>query len=313
MIYLIGTGQMAIDYSSVLKSLDTPFLVVGRGIDSAKTFQDKTSVEPIVGGLENFVSENRFSDDDFAIVATGVEQLAVCCTQLMNAGLKRILVEKPAGLTVRDIDTLVANSSKVACEVFVAYNRRFFASVLELKKRIHLEGGVTSFNFEFTEWAHVIEKLNKSEEALQSWFISNSTHVVDLSFYLGGKPEKLASFISGGLDWHKSGSVFSGAGVSDNGALFSYSANWESAGRWSVEVLTKKNRYVLRPMEQLQVQSKGTVKLIPVEISDQLDKDYKPGLYRQVEAFLSCDRSDLCSIEEQQLMFNVYSKMADYI
>ena len=32
-------------------------------------------------------------------------------------------------------------------------------------------------------------------------------HVVDLAFFLGGKPEEISTFISGSLDWHPSASA----------------------------------------------------------------------------------------------------------
>ena len=44
---------------------------------------------------------------------------------------------------------------------------------------------------------------------------------------------------------------FCGAGLSKNNIPFSYQANWDAPGRWSLEVLTKYRRYVLRPMEEL--------------------------------------------------------------
>ena len=113
---------------------------------------------------------------------------------------------------------------------------------------IKLDAGVTSFNFEFTEWANTIEPLVKAEGIKEKWFLGNSTHVVDLAFYLGGKPKKISTFTSGSLVWHPSSSVFAGAGITDKDILFSYSANWESAGRWTVEVLTKDNKLIFEPM-----------------------------------------------------------------
>ena len=37
-------------------------------------------------------------------------------------------------------------------EFFVAYNRRFFDSVIKLIKLCELDKGITSMHFEFTEW-----------------------------------------------------------------------------------------------------------------------------------------------------------------
>lgn len=311
MIWLIGSGPMSIDYAKVLSAMDEEFEVIGRGQTSADSFYRSTGKEVVVGGLNAFLNKAR-EIPKAAIVSVGVAQLYETTLALVEFGVKNILVEKPGAISKEQLLVLNENAKINGASISIAYNRRFFSSVLELQDRIEQEEGVTSFNFEFTEWAHIIERLDKPEEVLKAWFLANSTHVVDLSFYLGGKPEKMSSFVAGELDWHKSGSVFAGAGISKNGALFNYAANWESAGRWSVEVLTNQNRYVLRPMEQLQVQKRGTIPLVAVEVDEQLDKNFKPGLYKQIEAFLGFDMSRLCSLEEQLAMFDVYTKMANY-
>ena len=89
--------------------------------------------------------------------------------------------------------------------------------------------------------------------------MANSTHVVDLAFFLGGAPEKISSYVGGKLDWHPNGSIFSGAGITKNNTLFSYNANWEAPGRWGVEVITNKSRLILRPLEKLQIQKIGNL------------------------------------------------------
>ncbi|QUX94499.1 myo-inositol 2-dehydrogenase [Marinomonas sp. CT5] len=311
MIWLIGSGGMSVDYTTVLNSLGVDYIVVGRGANSAEEFKKRAGVDVVVGGTEKLISEST-EVPDAAIISVGVEQLYNVTSLLIEFGVKNILVEKPAALSFNEIDDLYQLSIKKSCSIFIAYNRRFFSSVLELRSRVIEEGGVTSFNFEFTEWSHKIEKLDKPEIVLEKWLLSNSTHIVDLAFYLGGKPSEIASFVRGGVSWHPNGSVFTGSGVTEKGALFSYCANWESAGRWAVEVLTKENRYYLSPIEELQVQKRGQINKEAVEINDQLDKSFKPGLYKQVKAFLEKDHDLLCSIKEHRDIFSVYEKIAGY-
>ena len=181
---------------------------------------------------------------------------------------KDILVEKPGGLNFKDIQSVNNLAIKNNAKVYVAYNRRFLSSTLKVQELIKLEGGVTSFNFEFTEWGHIIKDLVKNEGVLEEWFIQNSSHVIDLAFFIGGHPTDLKSFVSGGANWHPSGTVFSGAGVTSSNALFSYNANWDSAGRWWAEFLTKENRYIMKPMEKLFVQKRGSVAVNEIEIND---------------------------------------------
>lgn len=115
-------------------------------------------------------------------------------------------------------------------------------------------------------------------------------------------------FLGGGASWHPSGTVFSGAGVTSSNALFSYSANWDSAGRWWVEFLTKENRYIMKPLEKLFVQKRGSVSVNEIEINDDFDQLYKPGLFKQVEAFMKFE-DRLMKIEEQIRILPIYQEI----
>ncbi|MBU2510492.1 hypothetical protein KJ966_04110 [bacterium] len=163
-------------------------------------------------------------------------------------------MKKPGGINSKEISKLNAIAKANNTQIFIAYtyNRRFYSSVLYVQEMIEEDGGVSSFNFEFTEWSHIIKKLNKPQKVLANWFYANSTHVVDLAFYLGGKPKEFCSYTAGSTEWHPK-SVFSGAGITVSGVLFSYQANWNAPGRWGVEILTKQHRYYFRPMEELHI------------------------------------------------------------
>ena len=185
--------------------------------------------------------------------------------------------------------------------------------MLRAKEMIKLDGGVTSFSFEFTEWSHKIELLSTSPKIKESWFLANSSHVVDLAFFLGGSPKELQSFIAGNnkLSWHPNASVFSGSGRTYNDAIFSYHADWTGPGRWGVEMITNNNRLILRPLEKLQIQKKGSIEIVFEDIDDKLDVKFKPGLFKQVEAFLNDDVECLCSLKDQKnsmILFNQISK-----
>ena len=132
--------------------------------------------------------------------------------------------------------------------------------------------------------------------------------MIDLAFHLGGAPIDMKGFVTGGEEWHPIGTIFSGAGISDKHALFSYHANWESAGRWWAEFLTKDNRYLLKPMERLCVRKRGSISVDEVNIDDDLDQKFKPGVYKQVEVFLKYHER-LMKIENQVLKLPFYDQM----
>jgi predicted dehydrogenase len=310
-VLLVGAGYMAVEYLKVLNSLNVPCTVVGRSIDSAKDCKEKTGVEVVIGGLESYICGcGEFLSS--AIVAVGVEQLANVTKMLLQNGVKKILVEKPGGLDQNEISSVFEETKKQNAEVYIAYNRRFYSSTQKAKEIIDDDGGVTSFNFEFTEWSHQIINMETAPGVKENWLLANSSHVVDLAFFLGGEPKEISCYVAGGLSWHPSASIFAGAGTTKSGVLFSYQANWEAPGRWGAEILTKKHRLVFRPLEKLQIQKIGSVNIEFMEINDKLDIDFKPGLYDQVESFLKGHTVNLCTIGEQCEMTKVYNEMANY-
>lgn len=310
-LWLIGTGNMAVDYAKVLKSLATPTLIIGRGNASAKTFTEKTGLPAYIGGLETFLTDNPQLPES-AIVAVGMENLATTTLRLLEFGVRRILVEKPGAMHSGEIREIAEAATVRSAEVWIAYNRRMYASTLHAQRLIEEDGGVQSMHFEFTEWGHVIEGLHKADGIKPAWLLANSTHVIDLAFYLGGSPIDMHCYTSGGLTWHPSSAVFAGAGRTDRGVLFSYQANWGAPGRWSVEVLTANYRFVFRPMESLQIIRKGSVVVEPVPLNDQMDKDFKPGLYEQVSRFIQRRPDGLCTLDEQLRHWPLYTQIAGY-
>ncbi|WP_298623534.1 Gfo/Idh/MocA family oxidoreductase [uncultured Legionella sp.] len=310
-IGLIGSGGMAIDYFHVLKALNLNAVVIGRGKESALNFEAKTKQPVLLGGLDLFLKENENIPEE-CIVAVGADCLYEVTLSLLKAGVKRILVEKPGTLFLEELIHLGQCATVQNAEVYIGYNRRFYSSVLKAREIIQEDGGVTSFNFELTEWTDTIVKVIKNSLIKSRLFIANTTHVTDLAFHLGGKPHTLNSMVSGTLDWHPESAIFSGSGTTFDDTLFSYNGNWKSPGRWSLEIFTNKSRLIFRPMEKLQIQLHGSVQINDVPIDNNLDVEFKPGLYRQTEHFINNSCEHLCSIQEQIEMFPIYEKMAGY-
>jgi len=306
-IYLIGTGPMARDYAKVLKDLNPRFSVVGRGQNSADEFENQTGIKPVIGGIDEYLNSNGFDKNSYVIITTGTQDLLKTMVAVLNFGAEKVLVEKPAAIR---IDELLRNKEILTPymnQVFVAYNRRFYASVTEALRLITEDGGLQSIHFEFTEWAHKIEPLEKAPGVKENWFFANSTHVIDLAFFMAGTPVDWKTFSkSGEIKWHKK-TNFAGAGITNKNVLFSYIANWESAGRWAIELLTKNRRIYLKPLESIGIQEKGTIQVVNHEFDDNLDKIYKPGLFLQTKAFLNDDLNCLCSLKEHFDALEFYS------
>lgn len=313
-ILLVGAGPMATAYAEVLNGMNRPFTVIGRGEQSARLFQEKTGAKPVLGGLQSFLKTNQLSKDTIAIIATGTESLMSALIMLTESGISKILIEKPAAISIEELMLNEDRLSKYSETIFIAYNRRFYSSVIEAQKLIDEDGGLLSMHFEFTEWAHKIEPLQKAKGVKENWFFANSTHVVDLAFFIGGAPAPnnwCAFSKKGSVNWHEK-TNFSGAGITEKGTLFSYISNWESAGRWAIELLTKNKRIYLKPLEGIGIQQKGTVNVEPYIFDDTIDVIYKPGLYKQVEAFINNDIKRLINYKQQVAWSKaIYSKILE--
>lgn len=296
-ILLFGTGNMAYEYARVLNNLELEFIVIGRGIESAKMFEKKTGIKPFTGGADKFLKKSDYSSYSAIVAVTG-NQLGNVTIDLINHGVRSILVEKPGGIDGKEIKLVGSLARKNSANIYIAYNRRFYSSVKKAQDIIEKDGGVLSFHFEFNELSDQISKLKAPVEIKNRWLLHNSTHVIDLAFFLAGNPKTLKAQSSHSLPWHPKGAVFVGHGLTKDSTPFTYHANWLSPGRWGLEIMTKNHRLIFKPLEKLQLQKKGSFELTYAKLDDKLDNDYKPGLYKEVESFLG-KKKFLCQLEEQ--------------
>ncbi|MDA8891488.1 Gfo/Idh/MocA family oxidoreductase [Planktomarina temperata] len=310
MIYIIGSGYMATEYSKVLTSLNLDYTVLGNGERSCEKFKVTTGKISLTYGIEKIKS---FNNNDALIVAVPAIKLCSVTRSLLRKGAKKILLEKPGALSSNDLFLLKEAAEEADAKILVGYNRRFYSSVIQALKIIKEDGGIISCSFDFTEWSDEIISLGKNQLELDTWVIANSSHVIDLAFYLIGSPRSLSSNTTGCLDWHACASTFAGSGISENGILFNYQANWDSAGRWALELHTKLRKLIFRPLEELKMITRGSLEETIVESNFvDLDKSFKPGLYRQTKAFLDSDFKILKSIDQQVSFLEICEKIAGY-
>lgn len=307
-VLLVGAGLMATQHFKVLHAMGIPTTVLGRGRKSAQEFERQTGVSVLVGGIDRWTPPpgEHFAK---AVVCVNDDQLAKAAQCVLRLGIPSVLLEKPGGLSGTEVSSVARLARRRGAQVFVAYNRRFFASTLKAQEIIAADGGITSFLFEFTEWSHIVGPLKTGSAVKRVWMLANSTHVVDLAFSLAGPPRKMICYKDGRLSWHPAGAIYCGAGITEAGVLFSYHANWSAPGRWGLEVLTRAHRLIFRPLERLAVQEIGSTAINDTPLDDSLDQEFKPGLYRQMASFLGCG-AGLQTIDNQLKMMRSYLKMS---
>lgn len=311
-VLLVGTGNIARDYVKVLNDLNVSFDVIGRSDKSCQQFTQDTGIKATSGGVQ--AANIQFGKYDSAIIAVDASQLVPVANDLMALGIKKILLEKPGAISKTEFSDMVKRGNDNQVKLYIAYNRRFYASLLNAERIIELDGGLLSMYFEFTEWPHTVIKSGLPEETLKNWFLCNSTHIIDMAFYFGGVPKRIECYSDGMQNWTDEHERFVGAGITEKGVFFNYGSNWNAPGRWKVELMTKNNRLIFAPIEKLQIQKRGTVRVELDETVDYtLDINYKPGLYLETATFLGFYPEYLKKLktaQEQLNMFPIYEQIA---
>lgn len=308
--WLIGAGQMSLEYYKVLKSLNLKFKVIGRGFRSGSIFEKITGYTVEYGSIKK--NAMKYGVPNYAIVAVSADQLKNVAKKLIDIGTANILLEKPGALSISDLKQIYYLSKKKKINIFIGYNRRFYSSVIQAKKIIKQDGGLNSIFFDFTELSNKINKLSIKKKIKDKWLISNSSHVIDLAFNFCGEPFDWSCWNKSSLNWHKSSAIFCGSGISKNDIAFSYLSDWKSAGRWGIELMTNKRKLILRPLESLTYIKKNSFNKKKIKLKSLFDKKFKPGIFLQTKAFLTNNFINLCNIKTQVINFKIYNKIANY-
>lgn len=308
-IWLVGAGRMARAYAAVLKEFDVTPIAVCRSQTSADHFTHETGLRAMAGGVTAALAEGPAPRR--AIVAIDVSELAATTMTLIDAGCRNILLEKPGGIDLQEISALADRAETAGAKVWLAYNRRFYGSVLAARRGLAEDGGAVSMSFDFSEASDAIVKIGHRPEVLNEWLLANSTHVIDTAFLLAGTPTDWSSTVDGALDWHPRAARFAGHGRTAHGVLFTYMADWDAPGRWAIEISSRKRRFILKPMEQLQIQHRGQFAVEPQPNDDDFDSRFKPGLYRQTRAFLTGEDASLLPTiwEHRERLERIYAPM----
>jgi len=270
--YCIALSKMKIDDVTVLsKSMD-------RTINLCKEFGFK----PIFGGFQKKLF--NIQKMDLVIVAIPVNQTIPAARATLDYGQKNILIEKPGSLYPKKLLSLAKQIR--GQRMRVAYNRLTYPNYYKLKDLIKKEGGISSCRFEITE---IINKIPFPKKGFLDIHkrrgITATSHVISIVVDLIGIPKQINNFQQGKLNWHPSGSVFVGSGISKKGIPFSYHGDWNSGGRWGVEIMTKKNAYRMIPLEDLYVCSKGSFTWTKVPFKVSLPK-VKLGVAEEIAVML---------------------------
>ena len=139
-VVIIGAGYMAEEYIRVIKSFKNlkTYGIYSRTNSKAKNLSKKYKIKKIFNSIKELRKDKKI---DILIISVSAENNNKICKSFLDTKFL-ILLEKPIGLNIKEATKLINLVKKYKSRAFVALNRRFYDSTLDLKNRIKKIKGI---------------------------------------------------------------------------------------------------------------------------------------------------------------------------
>jgi predicted dehydrogenase len=277
-VALVGAGYMAREHARALSDIPGVQLVgiTSRTRSTAQSLASQFNMPMVCNSpLELFARTQA------ELVVVAVSELSMAAVALECCRLPwTVLLEKPPGLNVEEAEAIQAVAKKNRRGVFVALNRRFYASTRAALTDLKGRQGRRFIQVLDQEDEDQARALGFPVPVVDQWMYANSIHVVDYLRLFGRGPVRALNCV---VPWnpHQPGVVVAQV-VFESGDIGVYEAIWNGPGPWSVSVVVPSQRWELRPLEQAAYQPRGERKLHAVA-AHPWDQAFKPGLRRVAE------------------------------
>lgn len=280
-IGIIGFGKIGAKHFEVFKALGhTPICSANRSAPGRRN----ASAVGIAKTFENYHEMIKTENPDGVICSPSLFSNYAIAKEIIPYGIP-ILLEKPPGESIEELKALNQLSVKHKTPVMLATNRVWYSV---LRNAIADAGGINQINRVEVQWSEnpnrlVNERGFTHKQALNRNF-TNSIHGLSLLHFLSGALQDRDVNLFKGIG--KYDYRFELTGKSKQGTLASFYSSWEVQLPWRLKFQTKVAEYVFQPIENCKKIDFATKKESVIE-ADEFDKRFKPGFYKQAQAFLS--------------------------
>ena len=216
------------------------------------------------------------------------------------------MLEKPIGLNIKEATKLINLVKKYKSRAFVALNRRFYDSTLDLKNRIKKNKGNRIIEVFDSQNKDKFKKLKKNKKVINSLLYANSVHLIDyMDIFCRGKLKQIITIKS-----HKNNpSIVTSKLKFSSGDIAFYHATWNRQSRWKVKVLINKAEYVLQPLETLKCFNTENNKLIFSKTYKSKLKDGLVNMINHLKKEFERKKNDLIKIDKHASTINIINKI----
>lgn len=285
-IGVIGAGWMAEQHLLVLSETSGAKVVgiTSRTLSRAQALAQKFNISCCAAGIDEMISE---AQPDALLLLVSEESMLDVCAQLLKDHCLPLFIEKPAGLVPEETKALADLACANRVSTMVGYNRRYYSIFHKGIEIIRQHGRLRGVVVEGHERMWRMRKVKKfTDKMLQNWIYVNGTHTIDLLRFFGGEPRNISAIVHSRIE--KKGDQIAAIMEFDSGAIGNYSAYWYSPGEWRVVLFGDGVTVEFKPLESGRWIDED-FKVTEI-IADEVDVKFKPGLYRQMEAFVRLAR-----------------------
>jgi len=238
-IGFIGAGEIAHQHIQAAMNIgfEVDFIAAKSNSDRLKELCKKFNIRKTFIGIENI---NLQSTDALSII-TSAESLFEVYNYFESYSIP-ILIEKPLFTDIQQLENF--NLSRV--DTLVGFNRRFYPSVIKLKKEVqNLKSINGMIRIPELTWAANISNAMRRESIM-----FNAIHILDLINHLFGDYTEIKS-----IDTEASGdySFLCSLILYANHNLVNLTVSFGVPDTYSLQVLTENKRFELSPIEELNV------------------------------------------------------------
>jgi predicted dehydrogenase len=275
---IVGSGYMAREYCKVIRN-HPAFRLVGITSRTEENSQILSKEFGLTFSPKSVSELSEIAKPDLIVVAVSESATAEVVKNLMDSSAV-LLVEKPFGLSVQEARQLNDWTNNRKEPTYVAFNRRFYDSTMKLVSGLNQSVGNRFILLQDQHDTLAATRNGFDKITVDNWMFANAIHTVDLIRHLArgeAHVERISRTPLGDNSFVLDASLGFTAGDQAR-----YVSIWNAPGPWVLNVYTETNRWLLAPLEELDLQTGESRKTSPLVRPSNQD-ELKPGLWNIFE------------------------------
>lgn len=279
-IALIGYGNIAKKHLEVFRHLGCEIVASCNRSEAGNKLAHEEGAIPHT--YTNMIEMLDIEKPDAIIVCVSFDQIYTVSKVLIPYKIP-MLIEKPAGTSVTELEELTDLTEKHGTIVQVALNRRHYSVIQQALKDMGGTDKITSVSIEWSEDPDKGIRTRKyTDKQVEQLIYANSIHGIDTLLYLAGTLAE-ESIYTKKID-SKFRCMMQLSGISNTGKLIHFSSSWNNFVPWRIVISATDSRYVFAPLETC-IKYNSVSEPINIE-PHAYDVQFKAGFYEQAKHFL---------------------------